>query len=177
MTIHEIFPTEKSFTKYYITDTGFVLSTYVLEGDDTTVVDGVTYTTRSMSVGTDGYPTVTIRHKKYPVHRLVATNFLDTPTNPDRKYVNHKDGDKSNNHMNNLEWVTASENVAHAIKLGLRKTNSQEFITRTVCSECERPLYYNWCKTVEYDDRQVRYKIHGEPKIVKIKRRLDYMQR
>lgn len=53
------------------------------------------------------------------VQRLVATYFLDKPLGKD--YVNHIDGDKSNNHVSNLAWVTASENTWHSIdNLGYR---------------------------------------------------------
>lgn len=55
--------------------------------------------------------------KRRRVHRLVATAFIP---NPDKKpYVNHKDGNRSNNNVSNLEWVTASENAIHARKTGL----------------------------------------------------------
>ena len=46
--------------------------------------------------------------------------------NPDKKpFVNHVDGNKLNNNASNLEWVTASENQQHAIKLGLQKTGCE----------------------------------------------------
>ncbi len=53
----------------------------------------------------------------YYAHRLVAMFFIDI--NKINLTVNHIDGDKDNNHVSNLEWVTMSENNAHASKLGL----------------------------------------------------------
>jgi len=51
------------------------------------------------------------------VHRIVTESFLGR--RPDDKQVNHKDGDKTNNRLENLEYVTTSENVLHAYKTGL----------------------------------------------------------
>jgi hypothetical protein len=52
-------------------------------------------------------------------HRLVAEYFLDNPNN--LPVVNHKDGDKLNNNVSNLEWTTYSENTEHAHKNDLIK--------------------------------------------------------
>lgn len=54
------------------------------------------------------------------IHRLVAEYFLQNPEC--KKEVNHKDGNKQNNSVQNLEWVTRSENMFHSYRLGLKKT-------------------------------------------------------
>lgn len=68
----------------------------------------------------DGYHEIGIQHhmkgcKWFRVHRLVAEAFIPNPDN--LPFVNHKDGDKKNNCVDNLEWVTASQNTLHAINL------------------------------------------------------------
>ena len=52
------------------------------------------------------------------VHRLVAKSFLENRLN--KPEVNHKDGNKKNNNLENLEWSTTSENLIHSFKTGLR---------------------------------------------------------
>lgn len=74
------------------------------------------------SVGTSGYETVHIytdepKRHTIMVHRLVAEYFI--PCVEGKDFVNHKDGDKLFNQVSNLEWVTRSENILHALDAGL----------------------------------------------------------
>ncbi len=64
--------------------------------------------------------------KQFSVHRLVAKAFVDNPNGYDE--VNHKDGDKSNNNAENLEWCTRSQNNAHAVKNGLRDIGKMQSV-------------------------------------------------
>lgn len=69
----------------------------------------------------DGYFAVQIfknsNHYTKRIHRLVAETFLECPG--DKFEVNHKDGNKENNSVENLEWVTRAGNIRHAISHGL----------------------------------------------------------
>lgn len=75
------------------------------------------------SVSNCGYLRVDIyknkKHKKMSVHRLVAIAFIENPDNLPE--VNHKDGNKTNNCVENLEWVTPSENDYHAYLTGIKR--------------------------------------------------------
>lgn len=60
----------------------------------------------------NGYYTLILDKPRLSVHRLIAIQFLPNPEN--KNMVNHKDGNKLNNHVDNLEWATDSENQIHA---------------------------------------------------------------
>ena len=54
-----------------------------------------------------------LKHRKEYVHRLVAASFLGRPPSPKHSQINHKDSNRSNNAVENLEYVTPAENSAH----------------------------------------------------------------
>lgn len=91
-----------------------------------------------------GYMIVGLRNKTdkqkiFSVHRLVAEHFIDKPDN--KNYVNHIDGNKSNNVKDNLEWVTQSENQIHAYENNLQmKTPEQVERMRNFAKEKRRPV-------------------------------------
>ena len=64
-----------------------------------------------------GYLMVNLRNKYFKVHRLVGYAFLKKDEH--RNYINHKDGNPTNNVLENLEWCTQKENIRHAIDTGL----------------------------------------------------------
>ena len=57
------------------------------------------------------------------IHRLVALHFIQNPNN--KREVNHIDGNKENNTLSNLEWVTSSENQKHRHLIGNKKTSNR----------------------------------------------------
>ena len=99
---------------YMVSDHGRILS---FKGKSKLII--------SSSITAKGYEYVAIRQKGiyvgYSVHRLVATAFIPNPKRLPQ--VNHLDGNKLNNHVANLEWCDAYDNVMHAIRTGLRPSS------------------------------------------------------
>lgn len=63
---------------------------------------------------------------RFLIHRLVATAFLENKMQSET--VNHIDGNKTNNHISNLEWCTRLENIQHAIDTGLINFNRKKIV-------------------------------------------------
>ena len=97
--------------------------------------------------------------KNYLVHRLVTFSFIPNPDN--KPEVNHKDGNKSNNDVSNLEWVTKSENIRHAYATGL---NSIEVARENVhkASLISAELSKVKCKCIETGQIYDSYTEAGE---------------
>ena len=78
----------------------------------------------SSSYNWGGYERVCLangkKRKSFLVHRLVAITFLKKPVGLD--FINHKNGNKKDNRLENLEWCNRSQNIRHAIEIGLKPT-------------------------------------------------------
>ena len=102
----------RGFDRYLVSDKGFVINM-----ETESVLRGNQKRT--------GYYEVRIKDNggKYHdvlIHRIVAEAFCAKPKGKGLE-INHKDGDKSNNRADNLEWITHGENLKHAFELGLRE--------------------------------------------------------
>lgn len=89
-----------------------------------------------------GYLTVEIAKKRYTVHRLVAAAFLGL--RPTGMQINHRNGVKSDNRAENLEYVTGSANMQHAFATGLQsnagENHSQAKLTEEKVKQIKKML-------------------------------------
>lgn len=100
----------------------------------------------TLALNRHGYYFVRLRKnghtKAFKIHRLVAINFI--PNENGKSEVNHIDGDKTNNAVGNLEWVSRSENLKHAYKKGLMSVegerNPNSKLTKDNVEEIRRRL-------------------------------------
>lgn len=84
----------------------------------------------------EGYCTVSLRGKNVKVHRLVAESFLKPIEG--KNEVNHINGDKHDNAVGNLEWVTTLENGHHALAIGLKKSGVDAKGAKLTASDVEQ---------------------------------------
>ena len=92
--------------------------------DDGRVWSNKTQKWLSQATSSNGYKTVRLHGKTFSVHRLVAGAWCENPC--DKPFVNHVDGNKSNNSADNLEWVTPSENNNHAVACGMMVNSEKQ---------------------------------------------------
>lgn len=111
-------------TKKLITNCKYELKFNYYVQDDGKIFSERTNKILSVQLDKDGYEKVQMmstdgKRHRYSVHRLVLENF-NPIENMNKFQVNHIDGNKRNNNLSNLEWVTCSENLIHAHKIGLK---------------------------------------------------------
>lgn len=89
---------------------------------------------------------------RYKVHRLVASVFIPNPNNYPQ--VNHIDGNKANNTVSNLEWVTCSQNVKHAHAIGIAPNDTPKMrqARHNVGLKTQNILNFNPCKKVIFEN-------------------------
>lgn len=110
---------ESSLMTHYVSPTGEIKAVYNSTGRERFPKG---------TLNNYGYKIIAVRddetkkQKRLLIHRLVAQAFIPNPEN--KPTVNHIDGDKFNNAVDNLEWATFSEQMLHANKIGLRHGNS-----------------------------------------------------
>ena len=122
------------YNNYYIYDNGDVLNistNKILKG----------------SIGENGYKYYRLSKDNnktmFYAHRLVAEHFLENPNS--LPVVNHKDGNKLNNQLSNLEWVSYSENTQHAHNNNLiKRVSKREYYKENLENE-------QWKKIYDYD--------------------------
>lgn len=109
-----------------------------------------------------GYFQTSIKGKCIKIHRAVAINFVDGYK--EGLEVNHKDGNKENNHFNNLEWCTHKQNVKHSVDKELRGK-----LIGVICKESGK--YFESCKRaseeygIDYDKLLYHFSKYGKYEI------------
>lgn len=124
----------------------------------------------------NGYQLIKLyKSKTCSIHRLVAETFIDNPEN--KPEVNHKDSNRANNSVNNLEWVTKSENVQHSYICGNKKAPEGASNGKAVLSEEDvrelRSIYIPHDKEFGMKALAKKYEV-SEPTINRVVHRRSY---
>ena len=139
----------KENNKYEISDTGLVRR----------------LTTKRVLTGciTSGYRSVKLtfdnsKQQRFYVHRLVAEHFISNPDPKNKTFVNHKDGNKLNNNVENLEWVSPRENNLHYYQIIKKKAKEKKHFESPI-PVVQYDLQHH--KIAEYDSISQAHKATG----------------
>ena len=111
----------------------------------------------------DGYLqhglTINGKLKMIAIHRLLCLTYLDNKEN--KTHVNHKDGNKTNNCLSNLEWCTCKENIQHAYDTGLKSNKGDKHprnkLTEAVVLELRKLSKTN---KIKYSELSIEYGVN-----------------
>ena len=139
---------------------------------------GTNFREMSQSANLEGYKRIKaelISKHASPVHRIVSLAFYE---NPDfLPQVNHRDGDKGNNHFSNLEWCNNAHNQLHASRTGLRiysngENHAMAILTEAQAMEIKKSLAAEFYRG-QLDDLAVKYGV-SKHAIFDIRRRKSW---
>lgn len=127
----EVWKTIKQAPEYAISNKGRVLSKERGVKTKLGTIQHIKARIRKLHLNHKGYYKIRLGKKSYFIHRLVAQTFI--PNLDNKPQVNHIDGNKQNNYVENLEWCTNSENQIHALKMGLK-------VVSDYCGKPKKPV-------------------------------------
>ncbi|CAK0853954.1 unnamed protein product [Prorocentrum cordatum] len=116
------------------------------------------YVTGSIGLGClhpDGYRVTRVGGRFRLVHRLVAEAFLGDPPSLQHCQVNHKDGDRENNRVTNLEYVTPSQNIRHSYCSNSSRQHGGRLLAKPVCGRFVGTEMWNWYPSLVLAARQL----------------------
>jgi len=135
--------------KYEVSDTGIVRRI-----DTQRVLNGcITSSYRSVKLTFDNS-----KQQRFYIHRLVAEHFITNPDPKNKTFVNHKDGNKLNNAVENLEWVSPRENNLHYYQKIKKLAQEKKHFEKPV-PVIQYDLQYN--KIAEYSSMSQAHKATG----------------
>lgn len=134
--------------------------------------DGICSNTKGKILKTfnrKGYESITIRNKKYYIHRLVAMAFIPNPDN--KPEIDHIDGNPLNNHVDNLRWVTRQENELNPIT---RKRISTSLKGRIITKEWRNKITKSLIGKKQTDETKKKRadKLRGKKRPVELMQKL-----
>lgn len=126
------------------------------------------------SINTGGYLQVVIDDKPVRVHRLVAEAFISNPSN--LPYVNHKDEDKTNNNVDNLEWCTPEYNSNYGTrnKRMIDKLTNRKDLSKPIGQYTKQGILINKFPSIQEAERQLGFAHNNICKCLKHKIKTAY---